>query len=266
LDRAPQATPGWAIVTGASSGIGAALAAGLARRGHNLILVSRDGVRLEQQAAEYASRFGVQTRVVAADLSEPVGVAAVAELLQREPLAVRVLVNNAGFGVHGRFAETEFERELQLVRLQIDATLALTKLVLPAMKREGGRILNVASVYSFAAIPNQIVYAACKAFLLSFSRGLAAELAPERVTVTVLCPGVTQTEFRSRAGMREKKSFLSMSAEAVAEAGLRGLFRGRGLVVPGVVNKVYVSAAGLLPGSFFAQVARLINYFRGVAK
>jgi short-subunit dehydrogenase len=141
-------------------------------------------------------------------------------------------------------------------------------LVLPGMKRTGGRILNVASVYSFAAIPNQIVYAACKAFLLSFSRGLAAELAASKpaVTVTVLCPGVTRTEFRTRAGMREKKSVLGMSAESVAEAGLRGLFRGRSIVVPGMVNKLYVNAAGLLPGSFFAQVARLINYFRGVGR
>lgn len=268
MDQVTEATPGWAIVTGASSGIGAALAAGLARRGHGLVLVSRDGSRLDQQAAEYASRFSVPTRVVAADLSRPEGVGSVAQLLRRESLSVRVLVNNAGFGIHGPFADTDLERELQLVRLQIDATLALTKLVLPGMKREGGRILNVASVYSFASIPNQIVYAACKAFLLSFSRGLATELTAERskpaVTVTVLCPGVTQTEFRTRAGMREKKSFLSMSAESVAEAGLRGLFRGRSVVVPGGVNKLYVTAAGLLPGSFFAQVARLINYFRGV--
>jgi short-subunit dehydrogenase len=175
-----------------------------------------------------------------------------------------VLVNNAGFGIHGQFIDTDLQSELRLVDLQVRATLALTKLLLPGLKREGGRILNVASVYSYASIPNQIVYAACKTFLLSFSRGLATELAGSGVTVTVLCPGVTQTQFRTRAGMREKKSFLSMTPEVVAEAGLRGLFRGRGVVVPGLVNKLYVTAAGLLPGSFFAQVARLINYFRGV--
>lgn len=264
MDRDTVSTPDWAVVTGASSGIGEALAVGLAQHNYSLVLVARDGVRLEQQANDYRSRFGIQTRIVAADLSRPEGVATVAELLQREALPIRVLVNNAGYGVHGPFVETELDRELALVRLQVDATLALTKLLLPELQRGGGRILNVASVYSYAAIPNQIVYAACKAFLLSFSRGLAAELAGSGVTVTVLCPGVTQTQFRTRAGMREKKSFLSMSSESVAAAGLRGMFRGRSVVVPGWVNKAYVSAAGLLPGGFFARVARLINYFRGV--
>src|SRR5262249_19169151 len=149
----------WAVVTGASSGIGEALAAGLARRGFHLVLAARDAARLGQQATDYTSRFGVQTRVVAGDLARPEGVTAGAELLRAESLPVRVLVNNAGFGVHGPFAETDLERELQLVRLQIDATLALTKLLLPGMKRDGGRILNVASVYSYASVPNQIVYA-----------------------------------------------------------------------------------------------------------
>jgi short-subunit dehydrogenase len=267
LQQSQAPSPGWAVVTGASSGIGAALAERLARHGFHLVLAARDEVALHQRAAKLESAFPVSVRVVPCDLSRPEGIAALEEVMRREVPAVRVLVNNAGFGVHGLFADTDLDAELRLVDLQVRPLLALTKRVLPAMKRDGvGRILNVASVYSFTAVPNQSVYAACKAFLLSFSRGLAAELAGSGVTVTALCPGVTQTQFRTRAGMREKKSFLSLSAEAVADAGFRGMMRGRGVVVPGFWNKVYVGAARLAPGAFFARVARLINSLRGVGK
>jgi hypothetical protein len=255
----------WALITGASSGIGEALAWELARRGHDLVAVARDGERLGQLARQLAEAHGATVRVITGDLSDPAAAHAVAAAVEGEQIPVTVLVNNAGFGVHGPFAATDLGRELALVRLQVDASLTLTKACLPGMIRRGdGRILNVASVYSYAPVAGQAVYAACKAFLLSFSRSLGAELRGSGVSVTVVCPGITATAFRGRAGLAEKPTRFSMHPRAVASIACRGLFRGKAVVVPGAVNGLYVLASQVLPQRVMASVTGRVNRRRGL--
>jgi short-subunit dehydrogenase len=253
------------LVTGASSGIGEALARELARRGHDLVLAARDGAALARLADVLAREHGAAAKVLAGDLSDPAGARAVGAALERERIPVAVLVNNAGFGVHGPFARTELDRELALVNLQVHAPLILTKACLPGMlRRREGRILNVASVYSYAPVPQQAVYAAGKAFLLSFSESLAAELEGTGVSVTVLCPGITATAFRTRAGLPEKASRLSMDPRTVAAIACQGLFRNRAVVVPGAANALYVLAAKVVPRRVIASLTRRLNRRRGL--
>jgi len=255
----------WALVTGASSGIGMALARELAHRGYDLILLGRDAEHLAQLAQELARAHHTTAKVFAQDLSTPATVQAIRATLERENLPVSVVVNNAGYGIHGRFAETDLERELALIHLQIHAMLILTKTCLGGMlRRREGKILNVASVYAYAPVPLQSVYAACKSFLLSFSESLAAELEGTGVSVTVLCPGITATAFRTRAGMREKASWLSMDARTVASIACRGLFRKKPVVVPGVINHLYVWVSRLVPRRWIALLTAHVNRRRGL--
>ena len=255
----------WALVTGASSGIGMALARELAQRQYDLVLLGRDEARLAQVAQDLAREHQSASKLFARDLSNPAAVHEVRAALEREDLPVSVLVNNAGFGVHGRFGETDLERELALVNLQIHAMLILTKVCLAGMlRRREGRILNVASVYSYSPVPFQAVYAAGKSFILSFSESLAAELEGTGVSVTVLCPGVTATAFRSRAGIREKDSGLSMDARTVASMACRGLFQNKAVVVPGAMNCLFVLASKFLPRRLLVAVTRQVNRRRGL--
>ncbi len=255
----------WALVTGASSGIGMALARELAQRGYDLVLLGRDEGQLAQLAQDLARAHQAAARVFAGDLSQPAAAHAVRAALEREDFPVSVLVNNAGFGVHGRFAQTDLEAELALVNLQVQALLILTKACLPGMlRRRDGRILNVASVYAYGPVPLQSVYAAGKAFMLSFSEALAAELEATGVSVTVLCPGITTTAFRTRAGMREKDSWLAMDAQTVAALACRGLFRNEAVVIPGALNRLYVLASRCLPRRVLAALTRRLNRRRGL--
>src|SRR5215471_5725634 len=171
--------PGWAIITGASSGIGKALALQFAAGGFNLALIARNEAALKEVAADCFVRHGIQSEVIVADLSKIDAINHVVQTLAVSPMLRRyeILVNNAGFGIHGDFVEGDIERNVDLVNVQLTAALKLTRAVLPAMiQRRSGRILNVASVYSFSPVPCQSVYAACKAFLLSFSSSLQNEL------------------------------------------------------------------------------------------
>ncbi len=249
-----------ALVTGASSGIGLALARGLAARGARLILVGRDAAALGRVAADLGPHAGTQAVVIVQDLSEARAGEALADQIEKRGLVVDVLVNNAGFGVHGDFSGTPLEQELAMVRLQIDAAMTLTKRFLPGMKaRREGWLLNVASVYSFAPVPQQAVYGACKAFLHSFSEALASEVREFGIKVSVSAPGTTKTEFRRRAGAREKGK--GLEAGRVAEVALDALERGRLVTIPGFWNKVFVLAMQHLP---FAARARLIRFINDV--
>jgi short-subunit dehydrogenase len=175
-----------------------------------------------------------------------------------------VLINNAGFGINGEFAQTDLDSEIDLLNVQLTAALKLTKAVLPGMvARRSGRILNVGSVYCYAPVPFQAVYSACKAFLLSFSAAIRNELAASGVTVTVFCPGITQTEFRSRAGIIEKSKTSGMTAEAAARIGYKEAMRGKAVVIPGMTNRLFVLLARLLPSTSFTGVIRYINRKRG---
>lgn len=254
----------WAIITGASSGIGRALAFEFAGGGFNVVLIARNQAALTVVAAECMKRSGVETEIVAADLSDAAELDSLSSSLVSKARHYDVLVNNAGFGVHGDFASTDIEQNIQLVNVQLTAALKLTRAVLPSMiGRHSGRILNVASVYSFAAVPFQSVYAACKAFLLSFSSALENELRGTGVTVTVFCPGVTQTEFRSRAGIGQKRTNTGMTAEAAARIAYEETMRGKHIVVPGLINRVFVKVARLLPDTAVPRLVRFINRQRG---
>lgn len=251
-----------ALITGGSSGIGRALALEFALRGFDLLLTGRDRNALEGVAADCRQTHSVAADVFVADLSQASEVAALIRDLTRNP--VEVLVNNAGFGVKGSFADTELERELQLVEVQVNSMLRLTKSVLPSMVAVGrGRILNIASVYSVAPVPRQSVYAATKAFLLSFSAALGEELRDTGVTVTTSLPGVTRTEFRRRAGMADR-SGAGMSAEAVARAAVDATLRGRTWVIPGLSNRLFVFLTRHLPVTGAARLVTFINNRRGV--
>ena len=254
----------WAIVTGASSGIGQALAFEFASAGFNLFLTGRNESALNDVAAECSGKHGVLTEVAVADLSCADKVQCLIAEIQSKPYRYEVLVNNAGFGIHGDFASTDMAENVRLVDVQLTAALQLTRAVLPGMiERRNGKILNVASVYSFSPVPFQSVYAACKAFLLSFSASLQNEVEDKGVTVTVFCPGVTQTEFRSRAGIRQKRSDSGMTAEAAARIAFKETMRGTHIVVPGLVNKVFTFAVGILPIRYVSRLVRFINRQRG---
>jgi len=258
-------TGNWAVVTGASSGIGAAIAEKLATEKWNIVLVGRNSETLEEHAAA-VRKNGAEARVVLADLSTAEGISRVTTFAKEQNLAVGILVNNAGFGIHSAFATSSIDEELQMVDLQMKATLALTKAFLSNMlERKAGRILNVASVYAFSPVPNQAVYSACKAFLLSWTRTLALELHGTGVTVSVLCPGITQTRFRSRAGMKDKQSAFSMTSDAVAAIGVSGMLRGKTVIVPGWHNWLYTTMASCLPAGILGRFTLWFNRRRGLA-
>jgi len=254
----------WAVITGASSGIGKALAFEFAAGGFNLLLIARNERALAEVAAQCEAKHHIESAVVAVDLACPESLENLIAMLGRTPRRYEVLVNNAGFGIHGDFASSDIEQTTELLNVQLAAALRLTKAALPAMiARRKGRILNVASVYSFSPVPFQSVYAACKAFLLSFSSAIHNELKGTGVTVTVFCPGVTQTEFRSRAGIGEKSEHSGMTAEAAARIAYLETLRGKHIVVPGLVNRLYVLVSRLLPVQVVPNLIRFINRQRG---
>jgi hypothetical protein len=250
----------WAIITGASSGIGKALAFEFAAGGFSLVIAARNETALKEIAAECASKYRVQVDVVAADLSQPQSADRLIGALSPETRKYDVLVNNAGFGIHGDFVSTSIDQNIELLNLQLAASLKLTRAVLPGMiERRYGRILNVASVYSWAAVPQQSVYAACKAFLQSFSASLHNELKGSGVTVTIFAPGVTQTEFRSRAGITAKRDNSGITAEEAARIACAETLRGTHIVVPGFLNRLFVFLARRLPLKAVPGIVRLIN-------
>lgn len=253
-----------ALITGASSGIGLELARLFAKDGCDLMLVARDAKRLEALAAELQRQHAIEARVIAADLSQSGAAASVWSRVGDRP--VDVLVNNAGVGMYGPFAELPLAPQLAMVQLNVLALTEMTGLVLPQMRqRRSGRILQVASTAAFQPGPLMSVYYATKAFVLSFSEALAEELRGSGVTVTALCPGPTQTEFQARAAMGRiwLLGMGTMSARAVAEAGYRGLRRGRRVVVPGLANRLGVGLAKLSPRSVATRVVRVLQERRG---
>lgn len=258
---------GPALVTGASSGIGWELAKLLAADGHDLVCVARGGKKLESLAKDLEAAFPIKVAVVAQDLSKPDGPRAVLDEVGRLGLDLEVLVNDAGFGVYGPFAETDLEEELQMIRVNVLAVTALAKGVLPGMLRRGsGRILNVASTAAFQPGPLMAVYYATKAYVLSFSEAIANELDGTGVTVTALCPGPTETEFQKRAGVEKTRLFrgpLVTDARSVAKAGYAAMRRGRRVVVPGLANKLLVQAERFAPRRLVTAIARRIQETRG---
>jgi uncharacterized protein len=197
-----------ALITGASSGIGYELAGLFASSGHDLVLVARNEQRLSRLAEELQQRIGVAVTVLVKDLAAPRAAEEIVVELQNRSLHVDILVNNAGFGEYGPFHETSLERKLQMIQVNVAELTQLTRLLLSGMlERNSGNILNIGSTASFAPGPFVAVYSATKAYVLSFSEALAEELKGTGVTVTVLCPGSTETEFAERAKMTESRIF-----------------------------------------------------------
>jgi len=225
---------GVALVTGASSGIGECFARALAERGHNLVLVARRADRLDA-LANSLRKDGVQIHVAACDLRERASVDGLLGRLTEERLEVQVLVNNAGFGVWGPFAQKDLAAQLDQIKVHAEAVVTLTHPILRGMlERRQGAIINVASSAAFQPIPYHAVYAATKAFLLSMSEALDAELRGSGVSVTAVNPGPVATEFGAVSGLvPEREPAPMVAAERVVEETIRGVKRGRRSVVPG---------------------------------
>jgi short-subunit dehydrogenase len=249
----------WALVTGASSGLGADFARELAAHGAHLVLVARREERLKQLAAELEGRHGVRTRVVAMDLGRPGAPKALHERMQAEAVPVDVLVNNAGFAVPGLFPRSDLARTLSMIRVNVDAPVALARLLLPGMlARDRGGILTVASVAGFSASPVQSAYGGTKAFLRVWSHSLHAELKHTNLAITALCPGVTDTEFFEAAGFSKMSGFLRWRADAakVARKGVAAFAKGKMQLVPGGANKLLMFARRFTSERFAALTAR----------
>ena len=246
------ANPETVLITGASSGIGLELAKCFAADKSNLIFVARNTAAMELLAAELRRKHQIDIHVITADLSRPELPQKIFDELKSRGTSLDVLVNNAGFGLHGSFAELPLARQLEIIQVNVASLVALTGLFLPAMiERKRGGILNVGSVAGFLPGPNMAVYYASKAFVQSFSEALFEELRGTGVRVTNLCPGATDSNFSQVARgyhMREK-SAAKMSAAEVAAAGHRAFRAGRCFNVPGAQNRLLMQLTRILPRS-----------------
>lgn len=240
----------FALVTGASGGIGEAIARGLARRKVPQLLVARSGDKLAALADELRSLSGVAVEAIVLDLASEGAAERLVAATEGAGKPIGLLVNNAAFGFYGPDEEQELERKLRMLKLNVGTLVDLTHRILEPMRaRGGGHVLNVASTAAFLPVPYMAVYAATKAFVLSYSQALHEELRSRGVVVTALCPGTTRTDFHRVAGMAPgaKNPFPSLSAETVAEAGLRGLARGKAIVVPNLFDSAWIFTGRLVP-------------------
>lgn len=247
----------WALVTGASSGLGRVLASKLAARGMSVVLTGRNEIRLAQVGHDIRRAFPqVEVETVATDLSTSSGISALLDHVGDRP--IEVLVNNAGFGSYGPFVNANSEREAEEVAVDVCAVISLARAFLPGMLRRGsGGMLNVASTISFQPAPYQAVYGASKAFVLSFSQALWAEARDAGVTVTALCPGPTRTGFVDALGADVGHTAIYRrlaDPEPVIEAGLRALDRGRAVAIPGVRNWILAQSGRLMPREWLTRM------------
>jgi uncharacterized protein len=246
-----------ALITGASAGIGSEIARELARRGHGVVLVARRKDRLDALAEELSGEYGVRAETIASDLGKPASRARIPGRLTELGLDVEILVNNAGFATGGPFHESDPSRELEQVRVLVEAVVALTSAFLPAMvKRRRGAILNVASTAAMQPLPYAAGYSAAKAYVLTFSEAIHQEVSGRGVTVTALCPGPVETDFWDQAGWQVaggvsfEKAFPRRalpSARDVARAGVDGIAAGRRVVIPGLPMRAAMLASRYVP-------------------
>ncbi len=248
-----------ALVTGASGGIGLEFATLLARAGYDLVLVARSGEKLQAIAIDLKNRFGINAEPLAMDLASA---SAPRELFAQVP-SCDVLINNAGFANNGKFAALPERDVLDEIQVNVLALTHLTRLYLPGMlDRRDGKILNMASTAAFVPGPNMAVYYATKAFVLSFSEALSYEVRGTGVTVTVLCPGATDTGFQKRANVESTMLFKLGMADAarVAKAGFDGMMRGKPVVVPGIMNKLIAFSPRISPRRLLVAIsAKLVE-------
>ena len=247
-----------ALITGASAGLGVEFARQLSKRGDRLVLVARRKERLDELAKELGN-----ARAVAIDLSKKDSAAKLMADVDSNGETVELLVNNAGFGLIGRFADLDATREREMIDLNVGALMDLCRAVAPAMiERKSGGILNVASTAAFQPGPKMAVYFATKAFVLSLSEALHEELRPHGIKVSCLCPGPTRTEFGDVAGVGGNGLFdrVAMEADQVVEVGLKGLEANDAVVIAGWLNKVTAASTRFAPRSVVRKIAGAIKY------
>ena len=250
-----------ALITGASSGIGLDLAKLMAPN-FDLIITARNQSDLESIARELEAAHGNQVHVIPGDLAKADAPQQLFSEIERRSLQVDLLVNNAGFGSYGAFAEGDPQTDLDMIQVNITALTSLAKLALPGMlARKRGRIMNVASTAGFQPGPLMAVYYATKAYVIMFSEAIANELKGSGVTVTCLCPGATATKFAGRAKMEESRLFKmgAMRSEDVARAGYRAMMRGRIMVIPGLFNKLLMQSVRFSPRKLVTAVSRMVQ-------
>jgi uncharacterized protein len=251
------------LITGASSGIGVALAKVFAAHGHELALVARRGDRLEALAGEIAATGRPRPTLITVDLERRDGASAIAAELSSLGLEPAIVVNNAGFGLRGAAAALSRDEQLAMIDLNVRALTELSLMFVDSLARHRGGILNVASLAAFLPGPGMAVYYASKAYVLSFSEALHRELSGRGVRVTALCPGPVPTEFQARAGLSLPASarMLELSAERVAQIGYDAFMAGQRVVIAGIGNRLAVSLMRLVP---HALLLRLVDQTGGV--
>jgi short-subunit dehydrogenase len=250
------------LITGASSGIGKALADNFAKDGYHLVLAARGVARMEEQAVTLRLRHGVTVSVIAADLETADGPAQLHAEIKRRGITLSALVNNAGFGGFGEFKDTALPSELAMMQLNMGAVVALTKLFLPDLLATQGKIMNTASTAAFQPGPYMAVYYATKAFVLSFSEAIAAELDGSGVTVTALCPGPTASGFQDKADMHASalvKGKKLPTADAVAQAGYQAMQRGQRVFIPGLMNWLMAQSPRFTPRNLVTSVVKAMS-------
>ena len=251
-----------ALVTGASGGIGQVIAEQFAKDRIDLVIVARNAQQLEANAAQWRQQYGVRVTPIASDLSEAGAAKKLADEVIGQGIKVNYLVNNAGYGSYGIFAESNLNYEVAMMRLNMEALTVLTKLFLPDIIRRRGKILNLASTASFQPGPFMAVYYATKAYVLSFSEAIAAELENTGVTVTALCPGPTASGFQDKAALHESalvKGKRLPSAQEVGVAGYRAMQRGRRVYIPGVMNWLLAQSVRFTPRRLVTAVVKQMS-------
>lgn len=259
--------PKTALITGASEGIGHELVQLLAKDGHDCVLVARNKEKMDQLAADVAKRFDIKTLVIPKDLSRPEAAREIFDELQAAGISVDVLINNAGLGLYGDFTNSDMDRNMHLLEVNLMTLTKLTWLFLPGMiARKSGKILTVGSLASFAPSPRFALYNASKAYVLFFSEALREELKGTGVTVTCLCPGATKTQWHVRAdseNIRLHRFSRMIDAKIVAQHGYEALMKGKRLVIPGCDNNITALFSKIAPRAAVLKLAGFLTQRSG---
>jgi uncharacterized protein len=251
-----------ALITGASSGIGKALAENFAKNGYDVILAARSVGKMEAQAAELEKRYGIAAIVIAADLESDGGAAKLYADTKSRGLTISALANNAGYGAFGEFKDSALEPELAMMQINMSAVVVLTKLFMPDLISTKGKILNTASTAAFQPGPYMAVYYATKAFVLSFSEAIGAELTDTGVTVTALCPGPTASGFQDKADMHSSTLVRGKklpTSDEVAALGYRAMQRGQSVYIPGIMNWIMAQSPRFTPRSLVTRIVKAMS-------
>jgi short-subunit dehydrogenase len=249
-----------ALITGASNGIGLELAKIHASKGGNLVLVARNKSKLDELKTELENQYKVSVYTIGKDLSLTNAAQEVYDETKKENIQVDYLINNAGFGDFGMFIETNWNKELQMINLNITSLTQFTKLYLQDMvKRRSGKIMNVASTAAFQSGPTMSVYCATKAYVLSFTEAISNEVFDKGITITALCPGATETGFQTAGGLQESKLFKDKklpTAKEVAEYGYKSMIKGKTVAIHGIMNYIMSNSVRFIPRALVVKVSR----------